>query len=150
MPTVHISAAKGDIADTVLMPGDPRRAELIAERYLESPSVFNRVRGMLGVTGKWQGRPLSVLAHGLGMPSMGIYAHELVREFGVRTLVRLGTCGALQPGIRLRDLLIVQAAPTDCQRGPLYRQGTDRQNQLVPECVERVLPFNRVSTSRSA
>lgn len=112
MAPVHIAATLGDVADTVFMPGDPRRAERIAERYLESPRVFNSIRGMTGISGTRGGRPLSVLAHGMGMPSIGIYATELVRELGVRTLVRLGSCGGLQPSVRLRDLVIAQTAST--------------------------------------
>jgi purine-nucleoside phosphorylase len=111
--TIHIGAEKGAIAEVVLMPGDPRRAELIAERYLEAPSVVNRLRGMTGITGTCRGQRLSLMAHGMGMPSMGIYASELIREFGVRTLIRIGSCGALQQEVRLRDLVLAQAASTD-------------------------------------
>ncbi|MGE0868172.1 MAG: purine-nucleoside phosphorylase [Kofleriaceae bacterium] len=113
MATIHIAAAPGDIADTILMPGDPKRAEWIAQRYLESPQLFNNVRGMLGFTGTRHRRRLSVMAHGMGMPSLAIYAHELITHYGVKTLIRVGSCGSLQPSVRLRDVVIAQAASTD-------------------------------------
>jgi purine-nucleoside phosphorylase len=113
MATIHIGAEPGDVADTILMPGDPRRAEWIAERYLEGPQVFNRVRGMLGFTGTRHGQRLSVMAHGMGMPSLAIYAHELITQFGVRTVIRVGSCGALQQRVGLRDVVIAQTASTD-------------------------------------
>ncbi|MGE0546949.1 MAG: purine-nucleoside phosphorylase [Kofleriaceae bacterium] len=113
MPTIHIAAAAGDIADTILMPGDPKRAEWIAQTYLEAPRLFNNVRGMLGFTGTRNGRRLSVMAHGMGMPSLAIYAHELITHYGVKTLIRVGSCGSLQPSVRLRDVVIAQAASTD-------------------------------------
>lgn len=113
MATVHINGERGDVAETVLMPGDPRRAEHIAERYLESPRKFNDVRSMSGFTGTYHGHRLSVMAHGMGGPSVGIYAHELITHFGARTLVRVGSCGSLQERIRVGDLVLAQAASYD-------------------------------------
>jgi purine-nucleoside phosphorylase len=113
MATIHIGAEPGDVADTILMPGDPKRAERIAESCLESPHCFNRVRGMLGFTGTRNGRRLSVMAHGMGMPSLAIYVHELIATFGVRTVVRVGSCGSMQEHVKLRDIVIAQTASTD-------------------------------------
>lgn len=113
MSTPHLSAAPGDIADVVLLPGDPLRAKLIAERFFDDPVCHNEVRGMLGFTGTYKGRRVSVQGTGMGLPSISIYAHELITVFGAKTLVRVGTCGALQPGIKLRDLVLAQSASTD-------------------------------------
>ncbi|TVS12516.1 MAG: purine-nucleoside phosphorylase [Wenzhouxiangella sp.] len=113
MTTLHIEAAPGDIADTVLLPGDPLRAQAIAERFLDSPRQFNRVRNMLGFTGTWQGRAVSVMGSGMGIPSVSIYAHELISQFGVKRLVRVGSCGAVADGAKLRDVVIGLGASTD-------------------------------------
>jgi purine-nucleoside phosphorylase len=113
MPTPHISAQPGDFADVVLMPGDPQRAEHIATTFLEKPRRVTEVRNMYGYTGTFQGRPVSVMAHGMGIPSCSIYATELVREYGVRRLIRVGSCGALAPEVRLGDILIAAGACTD-------------------------------------
>ncbi len=93
MPTPHIGAADGDFAPDVIMPGDPRRAKAIAERFFDDARLVTEVRGILGYTGSYQGRPISVLASGMGMPSMTIYATELIRNYGVRRIVRTGTMG---------------------------------------------------------
>jgi purine-nucleoside phosphorylase len=113
MPTPHISAQPGDFAERVLMPGDPLRAKFIAERFFERPRQVTAVRNMLGFTGEFRGKPVSVLGHGMGIPSVSIYATELVKFYGVRSLVRVGSCGALRPDIALRDVIIAQAAGTD-------------------------------------
>lgn len=113
MPTPHISAQPGDFAERVLMPGDPLRAKFMAERFLERPRQVTAVRNMLGFTGEFRGKPVSVLGHGMGIPSVSIYATELVKFYGVRSLVRVGSCGALRPDIALRDVIIAQAAGTD-------------------------------------
>ncbi len=113
MATPHLSAKPGDIADIVLLPGDPLRAKLIAERFFEDPVCHNEVRGMLGYTGTYKGRRVSVQGTGMGIPSIGIYAHELVNTYGARTLVRVGTCGSLQEHVQLRELVLAQAASTD-------------------------------------
>lgn len=113
MATPHIAAAPGDFAPDVLMPGDPRRGERIAATFLESPRLVTDVRGILGYTGTYQGRPISVLASGMGMPSISIYATELARFYGVRRIIRVGTMGGLQPELRLGDVVAASAAHTD-------------------------------------
>lgn len=113
MATPHLSAKPGDIADIVLLPGDPRRAQLIAERFFTDPVCHNEVRGMLGFTGTYQGRRVSVQGTGMGVPSSAIYVTELIRTYGVKTLVRVGTCGTLQPGVGMRELVLAQGASTD-------------------------------------
>ena len=113
MATVHINADQKDIAKTVLMPGDPLRAKFISETYLENPRLITSVRGMLGYTGSYRGRPVSVMGSGMGMPSMGIYAYELFNIFGVENIIRLGTAGGISDKVRLRDMIIAMAACTD-------------------------------------
>lgn len=113
MTTPHIQAVRGDFAPTCLLPGDPLRAKYIAETYLSNIRCVNQVRGMLGFTGEYQGQPLSVLGSGMGIPSTSIYATELVREFGVKNLIRVGSCGAIQPQLKLGDIIIAQGAGTD-------------------------------------
>ncbi len=112
-PTPHIKAEPQDFAKTVLMPGDPLRAKMIAETYLEQPRLVNDVRGVQGYTGTFQGMPISVMASGMGMPSMGIYSYELFHAFGVETIIRIGSCGGLADQVHLRDLVLAQAASTD-------------------------------------
>ncbi len=109
----HILAAKGKIAESVLMPGDPLRAKFIAETFLESPILINDVRGMFGYTGSYKGVPVTVQASGMGMPSMGIYAHELINEFHVQNLFRIGTAGSFHDDIKIKDLVMGLAASTD-------------------------------------
>ena len=113
MPTPHIGAEPGDFADTVLMPGDPLRAEYIAQKFLADARRVTEVRNVYGYTGLYQGRRVSVMAHGMGIPSCSIYATELVREYGVKVLIRVGSCGALAPDVRLGDVLIALGASTD-------------------------------------
>mgnify|MGYP006274623129 CR=1 FL=1 len=108
--TIHIGAAPGDIADTVLLPGDPLRAEWAAKTFLEDARCVNRVRGMLGYTGTWNGRRVTIHGSGMGMPSLSIYANELIRDFGAKTLVRIGSCGAMQPHVALRDVIVAMTA----------------------------------------
>ncbi|PRX39267.1 purine-nucleoside phosphorylase [Planifilum fimeticola] len=111
--SVHIGAKPGEIAETVLMPGDPLRAKHIAEHFLEDVSCYNEVRGMLGFTGKYKGKRVSVQGSGMGVPSIAIYANELIREYGAKRLIRVGTCGAMQRHVQVRDLILAQAACTD-------------------------------------
>lgn len=113
MATPHISAEPGDFAPDVLMPGDPRRAKLIAETFFDAPRLVTEVRGILGYTGTFEGRPVSVLASGMGIPSISIYATELVRHYGVRRIVRVGTVGALQPELDLGDVIVASSAHTN-------------------------------------
>ncbi len=113
MATPHLEAAVGDIAETVLLPGDPLRARHIAEEFLTEVKVFNQVRNMLGFTGIYRGKRVSVMGTGMGIPSMGIYSSELIRIYGVKKLIRIGTAGALQEGLKVRDVIMAQAASTD-------------------------------------
>ena len=113
MGTPHNEAARGDFAPTVLMPGDPLRARFIAETFLEDARLVNNVRGVQGWTGTYQGVPVSTMASGMGIPSMGIYSHELFHVYGVENIIRVGTTGALSANLKLRDLVIAQGACTD-------------------------------------
>jgi purine-nucleoside phosphorylase len=111
--SVHIGAQPGDIAERVLMPGDPLRAKWIAETYLEDAKCYSQVRGMFGFTGKWQGVDVSIQGSGMGMPSASIYAHELINDYGARTLIRVGSCGALTEDLQLRDVIAASGSATD-------------------------------------
>ena len=108
--SIHIGADPGDIAETVLMPGDPLRARWAAETFLDAPVCVNEVRGMLGYTGTWRGQRVTIHGSGMGMPSLSIYANELIREFGARRLIRIGSCGAMQAHVHLRDVVIAMTA----------------------------------------
>jgi purine-nucleoside phosphorylase len=113
MPTPHISAQSGDFAEAVLMPGDPLRAEHIANTFFENPRRVTDVRNVYGYTGTVRGHRLSVMAHGMGIPSCSIYATELIREYGVKTLIRVGSCGALAADAKLGDVIVALGASTD-------------------------------------
>jgi purine-nucleoside phosphorylase len=108
--TIHIGARPGEIAETVLLPGDPLRAKWAAETYLNEPVCASNVRGMLGFTGTWKGRTVTVHGSGMGMPSLSIYVNELIRDYGAKTIVRIGSCGGMQPHVRLRDVIIAMTA----------------------------------------
>ncbi len=112
MPTPHNEASLGSIAKTVLMPGDPRRSQFIAETFLESPTLVNNVRGVHGYTGTWKGVPVTVMASGMGIPSIGIYSWELYSEYGVENIIRVGSAGALQDNLKLKDVILAQGACT--------------------------------------
>ncbi|MCW2486564.1 purine-nucleoside phosphorylase [Candidatus Symbiopectobacterium sp. NZEC127] len=113
MATPHINAEKGDFADVVLMPGDPLRAKYIAETFLENAREVNNVRGMLGYTGSYKGRAISVMGHGMGIPSCSIYTKELITEYDVKTIIRVGSCGAVREDVKLYDVVIGMGACTD-------------------------------------
>lgn len=113
MATPHIGAENGDFAKVVLMPGDPLRAKFIAENYLENPKLVTQVRGMLGYTGDYKGKKISVMGHGMGIPSCSIYAKELITEFGVKAIIRVGSCGSVRDDINVRDVVIGMGACTD-------------------------------------
>ncbi|MEO0751565.1 MAG: purine-nucleoside phosphorylase [Pseudomonadota bacterium] len=108
--SLHIGAKLGEIAETVLMPGDPMRAKWAAETYLDDLRQVNATRGMLGFTGTWQGQPVTIHGSGMGMPTLSIYVNELIKDFGAKTLIRIGSCGAMQPRINLRDIILPQTA----------------------------------------
>lgn len=111
--SIHINAEQGAIASTVLMPGDPLRAKFIAETFLENAVCYNEVRGMYGYTGFYKGKRISVQASGMGIPSISIYAHELINSYNVKNIIRVGTCGALQEDIKIKDVIIAMATSHD-------------------------------------
>lgn len=123
--SIHIGAQAGQIAPSILLPGDPLRARFIAERFLENAICFNQVRGMLGFTGEYQGKRVSVMGTGMGMPTLSIYVNELIREYGVKTLIRVGTCGALQADLKLGDIVLALTASTNSQINKLRFGGMD-------------------------
>ena len=110
--TIHIGAEKGDIAPTVLMPGDPYRAKWAAETFLDDARCINEVRGMLGFTGTWQGHPVTIQGSGMGMPSLSIYANELISDYDAQTLIRIGSCGGMQDHVGIRDVILAMTAST--------------------------------------
>lgn len=139
-PTPHIKATPDDFAPTVLMPGDPLRSEFIAKEFLEGARLVNNVRGVQGYTGFWQGTSVSVMASGVGMPSMGVYSHELFTVFGVKNIMRIGSAGALQKNVHLRDIVAGQAACTDSNYASTFRlPGTFApiaSYRMLSACVE--------------
>jgi purine-nucleoside phosphorylase len=119
-PTPHINARPEDIAKTVLMPGDPKRSEFVAKNFLDSPKLFNSVRGVSGYTGSWKGVPVSVMASGMGMPSIGIYSYELYHAFDVENIIRIGSAGAMSEKVKVRDLVFGMGACTDSAYGKQF------------------------------
>lgn len=140
MATAHINAKPEDFASTVLMPGDPLRAKLIAENYLENAVLVNNVRGVQGYTGTYKGKRVSVMASGMGMPSMGIYSYELFNFFGVNNIIRIGSAGALQNDIHVRDVVIAMGCSTDSNYVANYKiPGTLAplcSYELLSKCIE--------------
>ncbi|MEM9033903.1 MAG: purine-nucleoside phosphorylase [Actinomycetota bacterium] len=125
MPTPHISAPDGAFAPTVLLPGDPLRARWIADNFLEDAELVTEVRNMLGYTGTWQGSPVSVMGTGMGIPSASIYVTELVKDYGCERLIRVGSCGAIQSSVALRDVVIAIGACTDSSVNRARFEGHD-------------------------
>jgi purine-nucleoside phosphorylase len=123
--SIHIAAAKGQVAEGILLPGDPLRAKHIAEAFLESPERFNEVRNMFGYTGTYKGRRVSVMGTGMGMPSLSIYANELIKDYGVKRLVRVGTCGGLTAEVKVRDVVLGISASTDSAVNKVRFRGMD-------------------------
>ncbi|NGQ96624.1 purine-nucleoside phosphorylase [Brevibacillus sp. SYP-B805] len=123
--SIHIGAKEGQIADKILLPGDPLRAKYIAENFLENAVCYNEVRGMLGFTGTYKGERVSVQGTGMGVPSISIYVHELIESYGVKSLIRVGTCGALQEAIKVRDVILAMSASTDSAVNRLRFKGID-------------------------
>ncbi len=123
--STHIGAQPGQIAPTILLPGDPLRARYIAETMLEDAVCFNQVRGMLGYTGRYKGKRVSVMGTGMGIPTLSIYVHELVTEYQVKTLMRVGTCGAFLPHLKVGDIILPMTASTDSQINKLRFGGMD-------------------------
>lgn len=110
--TIHIGAKPGEISDTVLMPGDPYRAKWAAETFLDDPKLVNEVRGMLGFTGTWKGNRVTIHGSGMGMPSLSIYANELIKDYDVQTLIRIGSCGGMQKKVGIRDVILAMTSTT--------------------------------------
>lgn len=125
MSTPHISANVGDFAETVLMPGDPLRAQYIAENFLDDAVQVTGVRNMYGFTGTYKGKPVSIMGSGMGIPSMSIYARELIVSFGVKNIIRIGTCGGIGSDIKIRDVIFAQGASTDSNVNRARVRGTD-------------------------
>ncbi len=119
-PTPHIGANYGDIAETVIMAGDPLRIKFMAEHYLENPVLFNNVRGMLGYTGTYKGKRVSLMGHGMGIPSIGIYTYELYNFYGVKTIIRIGSAGSINKDLHVGDLAIAMGACTNSNYGAQY------------------------------
>ena len=154
-PTPHINAKPGDFAETVLMPGDPLRAKFIVETFLENAVLVNNVRGVQGYTGNYHGKRVSVMASGMGMPSIGIYSYELFNFFGVENIIRIGSAGAISPALKLRDIVIGMSASYNSiyadQFGlpgtyaptasyPLLKKATDAADALgIPVTVGNIL-----------
>jgi len=121
IPTPHIGVSEqGIIAETVLMPGDPLRAKFIAETYLENSTQFNTVRNMFGFTGTYQGKKISIMGSGMGIPSIGIYSYELIHFYGVKNIIRIGSCGAIQEDVKIRDIIIGMSASTNSNYASQY------------------------------
>ncbi|GIO28620.1 purine-nucleoside phosphorylase [Ornithinibacillus bavariensis] len=123
--SVHIGANNGEIADKILLPGDPLRAKYIADTFLEDVSQYNEVRGMYGFTGTYKGERVSVQGTGMGVPSISIYVNELIQSYGVKKLIRVGTCGAIQKDVKVRDVILAQGATTDSRINQLIFNGID-------------------------
>jgi purine-nucleoside phosphorylase len=148
-PTPHISAKVGDFAKTVLMPGDPLRAKFIAETYLENAVLVNNVRGVQGYTGYYKGKRVSVMASGMGQPSIGIYSYELFKFYGVETIIRVGSCGSFSPDLHARDIIVAMGACTNGNYASQYNlPGTfcpiadfDTVRRAVEECEKAGVNF---------
>jgi len=136
--TPHIEAARGDFAETVLMPGDPLRAQALAKNHLDDVRLVNSVRNMLGFTGTFKGKPVSIMGSGMGMPSISIYAHELFDYYGVKQIIRVGTCGGLLPDMRVGDLVLASAASTDSAMNRQRFSGWDFAANADFELLSRV------------
>ncbi len=123
--SVHIEAKKGDIAETILLPGDPLRAKWIAETFFDNPVCFNKIRNMYGYTGNYKGKRISVMGTGMGVPSISIYAHELITEYDVKNLIRVGSAGSYQEHIKIRDIVLAMAASSNSGVNQLRFGGAD-------------------------
>ena len=134
-PTPHIAANQGDFAETVLMPGDPLRSKFIAETFLENPVLVNNTRGVQGHTGTYKGKRVSVMASGMGMPSMGIYSYELFNFYDVKNIIRVGTAGVIRPDLKVRDIVLGQGACTNSNYGKQF----DLPGTFAPICSYELL-----------
>lgn len=123
--SIHIGATKGEIAETILLPGDPLRAKFIAETMLEDIVLYNEIRGMYGYTGTYKGKRVSVQGTGMGVPSLSIYVNELITEYNVKNLIRVGTCGSLQEDVKVKDVILAMSASTDSNINKIRFSGRD-------------------------
>lgn len=123
--SIHIEAKKGEVAETILLPGDPLRAKWIAETFFENPICFNKIRGMYGYTGTYKGKRISAMGTGMGVPSISIYAHELITEYGVKNLIRVGSAGSYQEHVKVRDIVLAMAASSTSGVNELRFGGAD-------------------------
>ena len=151
MATPHIGAEKGDIAERILLPGDPLRAKFVAENFLENPKLYTSVRNILGYTGTYKGVPVSVQGTGMGIPSISISVHELIHEFGCKKLIRIGTCGGMHKNVHLRDVLIAQGATTDSSImrsifGPVINYAPLADYHLLETAVAKARELNKPVT----
>jgi purine-nucleoside phosphorylase len=148
MATKHMNAAPGDFADTVLMPGDPLRAKYIADTYLEKVRRVNDVRNMWGFTGEYKGQAVSVMAHGMGIPSVSIYCTELITEYGVKRVIRVGSCGTTHPDVKLRDIVIAMGASTDSNCNRMRFGGYDFAALASFDLVEKAVAAAKAADVR--
>ncbi|MBQ0149733.1 MAG: purine-nucleoside phosphorylase [Bacteroidales bacterium] len=139
MPTPHNAAQVGDIAKTVIMSGDPLRSKFIAENFLENPVLYNNVRSMLGYTGTYEGKPVSVQGHGMGIPSIGIYSYELYKFYDVDVIIRVGTAGAPDPSVKVGTIIIADDATTDSNYGYQFDLPEGWQAKADPELVDKAV-----------
>lgn len=137
--SVHIGAKNGEIAETILLPGDPLRAKFVAENYLEEPVLYNEVRGMYGYTGRYKGSRVSVQGTGMGMPSHAIYVNELFESYGVQRAIRIGSCGSIQEPVGMRELIIAIGASTDSSMNRIRFNGLDFSATASFALVERAV-----------
>jgi purine-nucleoside phosphorylase len=148
VPTPHNAAKVGDIAKSVLMPGDPLRAKFIAENFLENAKQFNGVRGMLGFTGTYKGKPVSVMGSGMGMPSIGIYCYELYAFYEVENIIRIGTAGGMAQGMKLRDVVIAQGASTNSNFAHQYNLPGTFAPIATYKLLSKAVEFAEVETKK--
>lgn len=148
MATKHMNAAPGDFADTVLMPGDPLRAQYIADTYLDNAIRVTDVRNMWGFTGEYKGTRVSVMAHGMGIPSASIYCTELIAEYGVKRVMRVGSCGTSHPDVKLRDLVIAQGASTDSNVNRMRFGGYDFAALATFDLVQKAVQAAQAKSVR--
>lgn len=135
--SIHIGAKDGEIAETILLPGDPLRAKFIAESMLEDIITYNEVRGMYGFTGTYKGKKVSVQGTGMGLPSISIYVDELINSYGVKNLIRVGTCGSLQEDVKIRDVILAMSASTDSSINKIRFNGRDYAPTASFELLKR-------------
>lgn len=144
--SVHIDAKNGEIAETILLPGDPLRAKWIAEIFLENRICFNEIRGMLGFTGTYKGKSVSVMGTGMGVPSISIYAHELITEYGVKNLIRVGSAGSYQKDIKIRDIVLAMAASSNSGLNELRFGGADYAPTANFELFQKAVDVARIKS----